>query len=87
MAKASSLAEFSAGTSPLEVYRAQLEALPPTAIPGGEHTAVNPGVEFSAPGARAIAEKIETYQAEQEKLGKTVSPADALRHVKAQMNG
>lgn len=83
MAKASTLAEFSAGTSPLEVYRKQLESMPAGKVPGSEHTVSGP--EFSAPGgeAQVLANQISDYQAEQAKAGKTVSGADALRHIKA----
>lgn len=74
-------AEFSAETSPLKLFRAELERRAVT-VPGGTHTADNRGAEFSAgSGADDLVSRATAYQKLQANAGITVTNAEAIRHV------
>ncbi|MFA5751111.1 MAG: hypothetical protein WC898_02365 [Candidatus Paceibacterota bacterium] len=86
MHKASSLAEFSEGdaaTTPLAVYKAQLEARPAT-VPGNTHTVTPRQAEFSEGDFDpvVVGKKARSYMDEQLAKGITVSATDACDHVK-----
>lgn len=81
---ASVLAEFSAGTSPLEIYKAQLEALP-VSVPGGDHTADLRGAEFSADdNPQALADRATAHMIEQAAKGRVLAPREAVAEVSRQ---